>query len=192
MASLELDPTSGRYRVRFRYAGQEFKRSVRTKRKRVAMASLGQVEETLRLLEFGITEVPPETEPGDFIVSGARSRRKKRPQSPVPTLAKLFSVYENELPEGSKEDQTLEGERIHFKHLLRHLKPTTKTAALATGDMQRYVEKRSKDKYRNQLVGPETIKKEITTLRLVWNWAKKQGYLDTPPPVDGLIFPKRV
>jgi hypothetical protein len=51
MASLELDPASGRYRVRFRYEGQAFKRSLRTKHQRVALATLGQVEETLRLLE---------------------------------------------------------------------------------------------------------------------------------------------
>lgn|GEM_PF-5184489 len=57
MASLELDPESGRYRVRFRYHGQPFKRSLRTKSKRVAQASLGQVEETLRLLELGLTEI---------------------------------------------------------------------------------------------------------------------------------------
>jgi len=43
MASLELDPASGRFRVRFRYSGQSYKRSLRTKQRRVAMASLGQI-----------------------------------------------------------------------------------------------------------------------------------------------------
>jgi len=191
MASLEFDPASGRFRVRFRYAGQAYKRSLRTKQRRVAMASLGQVEETLRLLELGMTEVPSQVEVGAFIVSGARSRHEKRPQSPVQTLAKLFSVYEQELPPGAKEERTLEGERIHFKHLLRHLKPTTKTATLSTNSVQMYVGKRSKDKFHGKFIGPDTIKKEITTLRLVWNWAKKQGYLDSPPPVDSIIYPKR-
>jgi len=191
MASLELDPASGRYRVRFRYQDQAYKRSLRTKQRRVAMATLGQVEETLRLLNLGMAEVPPKVEAGDFIVSGARSRREKLPHSPVRTLDDLFRIYQEELPSGAKEERTLEGERLHFKHLLRHLKPTTKTATLAGGNVQRYVELRSKDKYRNRFVGPDTIKKEISTLRLVWNWAKKQGYLDTLPPVDRIIYPKR-
>ena len=52
MASLEIDPASGRYRVRFRYAGQEYKRSLRTKSQPVAQASLGQVEEALRMIEL--------------------------------------------------------------------------------------------------------------------------------------------
>jgi len=191
MASLELDPASGRYRVRFRYKDQAYKRSLRTKQRRVAMATLGQVEETLRLLELGMTEVPSQVEVGAFIISGARSRRKKIPHSPVRTLSDLFRIYQEELPPRAKEERTLEGERLHFKHLLRHLKPTTKTATLSGGNVQRYVELRSKDKYRNRFVGPDTIKKEISTLRLVWNWAKKQGYLDTRPPVDRIIYPKR-
>ena len=53
MASLEFDPCSGRYRVRFRYDGCEYKRSTRTKQRRIANAILGQVEETLRLLGLG-------------------------------------------------------------------------------------------------------------------------------------------
>lgn len=191
MASLELDPASGRYRVRFRYGGQPYKRSLRTKQRRVAMGTLAQVEESLRLLRLGMTELPPRVEPGDFIVSGARSRREMLPQSPARTLADLFSIYQKELPPGAKEKRTLEGELLHTKHLLRHLKPKTRTATLSAGAVQKYVELRSKDKYRGKHVGPETIKKEISTFRLVWNWAKKQGYLDRPAPVDQLIFPKR-
>ena len=135
MASLELDPASGRYRVRFRYDGRAYKRSLRTKNRRVAMGTLGQVEESLRLLELGMTELPPTVEIGDFIVSGARSRRKKLPHSPVRTLGDLFRIYQEELPPGAKEERTLEGERLRFKHLLRHLKPTTKTATLSGVDL---------------------------------------------------------
>jgi len=155
------------------------------------MATLGQVEETLRLLKLGMTELPPKVEAGDFIISGARSRREKLPHSPVRTLADLFRIYQEELPTGAKEERTLEGERLHFKHLVRHLKPTTKTGTLTGGNVQRYIELRSKDKYNNRFIGPDTIKKEISTLRLVWNWAKSQGYLNTSPPVDRLIYPKR-
>lgn len=191
MASLQLDPSSGRYRIRFYYAGQEFKRSLRTKHRRVAMAALGQVEETLRLLELGLTEIPEQAEPGGFIVSGGRQRREKLPRSPVQTLDDLFRIYQAELPSGAKEQRTLEGERLHFKHLLRHLKPKTRIAAIKANAIQRYVELRSKDQFRGRFISPDTIKKEITTLRLVWNWAKRQEYLSNDPPVDHVIYPKR-
>ncbi|MEO1496286.1 MAG: site-specific integrase [Planctomycetota bacterium] len=194
MASLELDPASGRYRIRFRYADREYKRSTHTKHRRVAASALGQVEETLRLLRLGMAEVPevPEkVDPGDFIVSGARSRRERSAPSPVRTLGDLFRIYQQELPDGSKETRTLEGEKLHFKHLLRHLKAGSRVSALAPSDVQRYVELRSRDAYRGRLTGPDTIRKEISTLRLVWNWAKSQGYVKSPLPVDRVVYPKR-
>lgn len=46
MASLELDTTSGHYRVRLRFDGQSYKRSTRTKDLRRANGLLGQVQET--------------------------------------------------------------------------------------------------------------------------------------------------
>lgn len=101
MASLELDPFSGRYRVRFRYAGQEYKRSLRTQNRRVAAASLGQVEETLRMLEMGMTELPPDVDEGKFIVSGARIRKEKQQPSARQTLGDLFRIYQQELPQGA-------------------------------------------------------------------------------------------
>ena len=192
MASLELDPASGRYRVRFRYAGREFKRSARTKHRRVASSVLGQVEETLRLLRLGMAEVPEKVDVGDFIVSGARTRRERAaPSTRVRTLADLFRVYQQELPTGAKESRTLEGEKLHFKHLLRHLKSSSRLDSLSSGDVQRYVEKRIGDSYRGKPTGPDTIRKEISTLRLVWNWARAQGHVDEAPPTDRVVYPKR-
>ncbi len=191
MASLEKDPSSGSYRVRFRFEGKEYKRSLRTKKHRVAHASLGQVEESLRMLEIGLTEIPAEIEEGTFIISGARIRKEKKLNRSVRTLANLFQIYEKELPAGSKEERTLKGEKLHFKHLLRHLKPKTLVSAIKPTSIQKYVELRSKDQYRGRFISPETIKKEITTLRLVWNWAKRQEYIDSPPPVNNVIYPKR-
>jgi integrase len=103
----------------------------------------------------------------------------------------LFRVYQAELPVGAKEERTLEGERLHVKNILRHLKPTTAISTVTTGTVQHYVEFRSKDEFRGRAVGPDTIKKELSTLRLVWNWAKQQGYLDASPPVDRIVYPKR-
>lgn len=191
MASLEIDPASGRYRVRFRHAGQEYKRSLRTKSRPVANASLGQVEEALRMLSMGMVELPSDVDEGTFIVSGARVRQQKRQRSTVQTLEDLFRVYQAELPKGSKEERTLAGERLHFKHLLRHLKPRTKLSAINSREVQRYVDSRSKDQFHNRTISPDTIKKELTTLRLVWNWAKRQEHVQSLPPINHVIYPKR-
>ena len=80
MATLEQDPSSGRYRVRFRYEGRAYKRTTRTKNYRSASSVLSQVEETLRLLELGLTSVPDNIDPGKFIVSGARYKREQLPK----------------------------------------------------------------------------------------------------------------
>lgn len=70
MASLELNPASGRYRVRFRFEGRAYKRSLRTQHRRVAESSIGQVEETLRMLTLALTGVPAGVDEGAFVVSG--------------------------------------------------------------------------------------------------------------------------
>jgi integrase len=191
MATLELDPASKRFRVRFRYGGQEFKRSLRTKQQRIALASLGQVEEVLRMLELGMVTLPPDVDEGAFIVSGARVRKAKLPATFDMTLQQLLDLYEKELPEGAKEERTLAGERLHFKHLLRHLKGSTKLSAIKANSIQRYVELRSQDEFRGRSISPNTIKKELTTLRLVWNWAKAQEYVPSEPPLKRVIYPKR-
>lgn len=50
---------------------------------------------------------------------------------------------------------------------------------------------RSKDKWNGKPIRGDTIAKEITTFRLIWNWAVEQGYLSGPAPVNGLEYPKR-
>ena len=106
------------------------------------------------------------------------------------TLAELFDLYIEKLPAGAKEQTTLQGEAIHRKHLLRHLKGGATAQTLAVNELQAYVEKRLRDKHGKKLIRPDTIKKEMTTFRLIWNWAADQGYLTGPAPVKGINFPK--
>lgn len=58
MAYLELDSTSGFYRVRFRYQGRPYKRSVKTADQAEAAGVVARVDETIRLLERGRLEMP--------------------------------------------------------------------------------------------------------------------------------------
>ncbi len=190
MACLEFDSASGYYRIRFRYGGRPFKRSLKTHDRIEAEGVLGRVRETIRLLERGRLEMPPDADPGKFIVSDGKLNGKPLVSKPL-SLAELFALYLEKLPAGAKEESTLQGEVIHHNHLLRHLKAATIASTLAVSDLQAYVQKRLRDRHHKKGIRPDTIKKELTTFRLVWNWAVDQGYLTGPAPVKGIKFPKR-
>jgi integrase len=91
---------------------------------------------------------------------------------------------------GAKEESTLQGERLHFKHLLKHLRGSVIAQSLSVPDIQGYVTKRSKDRWRGKPISSQTVKKELTTLRLVYNWAIEHGYLTGPSPVRGIKYAK--
>jgi hypothetical protein len=61
-------------------------------------------------------------------------------------------------------------ERIHFSHLFRHLGEQAAVPLLTTTELQRYIGKRSKERgIRGETIKARTIKKEVSTLRAVWN-----------------------
>ena len=58
MASLQHDRKSGKYRVRFRFAGSEYNRTLNTTDPVEAKATLARVEEIIRLIERGRLDLP--------------------------------------------------------------------------------------------------------------------------------------
>lgn len=189
MATLEFDETSRRYRVRFRYAGRPYKRSLKTVDQREAHDVVGRINDTLRLLEQGRLEMPPEADPGVFILSDGKHASKVCAQK-VRTLTHLFQAYRDGLPVGAKEQSTLTAEERHMKHLKRILRVNTEVQFITLNRIQSYVRKRSQEKWRDKYIDPETIKKEIATFRYIWNWGVGQGFLTGPAPVKGILLPK--
>ena len=61
---------------------------------------------------------------------------------------------------------------------------------MIVGDSQRYVDRRCRERWRSKPISPETVEKEIRTLRLIWNWAVRQGILKGPAPIKGVELPK--
>jgi integrase len=57
--------------------------------------------------------------------------------------------------------------------------------------MQSYVAKRLADRYKKRPTSPNTIKKELTTFRLIWNWAAAHAILEGRAPIRGLRLPHR-
>ena len=79
---------------------------------------------------------------------------------------------------------------MHHNHLLRHLGARKLVRATTRADLQNYITRRCKDKWNDKPISPPTVKKELTTLRLTWNWAFDNGHVSVAPPTRGLVYPK--
>lgn len=188
MASLEK--RAGGYRVVFRYAGRKYSRSLFTTQLTAARATVARLEDNLRRLELGVLSPPAGVDLCDFLLSDGRVIEKPKP-SLVPTLSRLCDYYFEQLPNGALEQSTLYGMRIHVRHLKRILGRNLATESLTAEALQSYINKRSRQKTRaKRPISPATVKKEIVTLRTIWNSAKNLGRLETPFPSRGLKYPK--
>ncbi|HWY85513.1 MAG TPA: hypothetical protein VNX28_02250, partial [Gemmataceae bacterium] len=184
MAFLQLDKKSRRYRIRFAYGGQEFKRSIKTENPKVARGIQGRVEETIRLLEQGRLEMPIGADPAVFIMSDGKLAQRPVAVRPL-TLAELVALYREKFPAGAKEASTASTERIHCKHFVRVFGKNTALQTMTQADVQGYIDRRSQDRWHGKPIKAQTVKKETETFRQLWNWAVGMGCLTGPCPVKG-------
>lgn len=190
MASLERDPASGNYHVRLRYGGRAFRRSLRTNSPKLARAQAGRIAETLHLLQHGRLVIPAGADVAQFILSDGV--RHSPAEVRLVTLGELVSAFQGARVPGAKEANTVETEDLHLRHLLRLLKPQSFVQSLTPIQLQQYVTARLKERRNGgRSVSVETVRKEVATLRVVWNWALRQRIVQGAAPVAGLIYPKR-
>ena len=190
VASLEYDSASQSYRIRFRFAGRSFKRSLSTDNRKLANLTLARVEETLSLIANDRLEVPEDVDPAEFILTDGK-RSQPLACRPIVTLGELCQMFQDERVPGAKEASTLKTEDLHIRTLLKHFKKTTFVQSLRNADFQGYVLARLTPKNGQRAVAAETVQKELATLRVIWNWAVRRELLDRPAPVAGLEYPKR-
>lgn len=176
--------------MRFRFNGQAFRRSLRTGNKREAEALLARVEETMLLIRRGRLEVPEQADIVEFLFSDGKITQSPQIQSTL-SLSKLFNNYQANMPEGVKEPSTLCTEQIHLNHLKRLLPSRKAVTSLVQADLQKYVNSRLKERCGNRLIQPDTVKKELATFRVVWNWAIDTEVIEKPCPLKGIALPKR-
>ena len=189
MASLHKDSKSPNYSIRFRYQGRNVNRSLGTGDKRKASGVCSRVEETLRLLESGRIEIPLGTDSIEFILSDGKTTEKVKTPKKALGLTKFFATYRERLPVGRKEALTLQGEEIHLKHLKRHLGPNRKMQSITKANLQQYVSKRLKDTYHDKPIQPDTVRKELVTFRMLWNWGVQEDLLAGPSPTKHVVLP---
>jgi integrase len=188
--SLEIDKRSNHYRIRFRYAGREFKRSLSTSNPRLARGMLARVEETLALIANDRLDVPEDVDPAEFILSDGKRTQPRVTKRPL-TLGELFHQFQEGRVPGAKEPSTVRTEDLHIRTLSRVLKKSTFVQSIRNADLQDYVLTRLRPKDNRRAVAAETVHKELATLRVIWNWAIRRELLDRPAPVAGLEYPKR-
>ncbi|MBI5760018.1 MAG: site-specific integrase [Planctomycetales bacterium] len=190
MASIEQQIHGGNYRIVFRCGGRKFSRTLKTNDPHEADAVLHRLEDNLRLLERGRLTIPSEADTITFLLSDGRLEHKPTLATSL-TLRDLVDRYRQHLPDGALEPNTLYTIDIHTKHLQRLLKPTFPVRTLSASKLQEFVELRASEiGRRGKKVSAVTIKKEVATLRSIWNWGLHTGHVHLPFPANGLKFPK--
>lgn len=189
MPSLECDPASGRFRIRFRFGGAEYKRSLKVTTERDARALLGRVVETILLIERGRLDLPAGVDPAEFILSDGKVSAKPVVAKPI-TLGELLDRYETQFTAGAKEANTRANERVHFGHLRRLIGANTPVPGVTSGVIQRYVDARSVEQFRDKPIKPQTVRKEIGTLQSVLSWAAHREIVAATFSTRRVVFPK--
>ena len=179
------------FHVAFRFGGERYKVSLGTTNLQEAEARQQRVEENIELVRNGRLTLPEDADIGEFLLSDGKLDGKPVPKAKLRTLRQFKEAFLASIPKGSLEDSTLGGMGTHFTHLFRVLGKSRQLAGLTLEDLQIYVDERSKDDgTRGKKLSPATIKKELTTLRTLWNWARNAEYLKRAFPSRGLRYPK--
>lgn len=182
MASYQYNATKRLARIHFRYAGQQLNRVEKVDSERHAQRMVALVEETLNDLKRGKLVLPPDADAKVFIMTGGKVEKRPDPvadplhEAAKPaTIGAIFDTYAKTLTPGSKEASSIDTEEIHGRHFRRVLGADCKFESLALDVLQKYVDKRAVEG-----VVRETIRKELTTLRVVWGWAFKRKHVESP------------
>jgi len=184
MAWHEQKP-NGRFHVAFRCGGRKLKESLLTSDPQAAQARLHRLVENISLVENGRLALPEDVDVVAFLLSDGKLNGKPHRHADLRTLNEFRRAFLNSIPKGSLEDSTLAGMRTHFGHLSQVLGKSLSVSTLSLEDLQRYVDRRSKNKgVRGKSLSLATIKKELTTLRTLWNWARNAGHLNRAFPVN--------
>jgi integrase len=192
MAWLEQHPTSGRFKICFRWGGRKLKKTIKTTSLKDAEAALVRFEENMALLERGRLELPPGADIGTFLLSDGKLVHKPKAEPPPKplTLGELRDRYVETHSQGAMEADSLKTVAMHLRQFVATLGASYTLQELTLDDLQRHVNRRAHKKYRGRPLSPVTLKKEMASVRAMWNWGVQSGRLKGPFPNRGLVYPK--
>ena len=192
MAWLEQHPTSGRFKICFRWGGHQFKKTVKTTNRSDAEAILVRLKENIGLIERGRLQIPPETDIATFLLSDGKMTQtpKIEPQPKPLTLEELRDLYVDALSHGTLEADSRQTVKMHLKHFVMTFGVQFPIAKLTLEDLQRHVERRARKKYRGLPLSPIMLRKEMASFRACLNWGVQSSKLRGAFPNRGLKYPK--
>jgi integrase len=192
MAWLEEHPTSGHFKICFRWGKLKRKKTVKTATRSEAEAALARFEENLRLLERGRIELPLGADIGTFLMSDGKLTGKPSaapPPRPL-TLGELRDFYLGIHSDGAMEANSLDTVRMHLGHFVRTLGESFPVETLEASHLQGHINRRARKRYRGRSLSTVTLRKEMASFRACWNWAVQVGKLKGVFPHRGLKYPK--
>lgn len=193
MASLHRR-ASGLYLLSFRYDGRQFQRSLETSDAKEAASVKARVEQRFRLLQDGTLHLPDGSSPEDLwevLASGQVKRPPAKLIQPV-TLHDVAKQYLASYPTGTKEPDTLKTEGVHLNNFERILGSSTPMHLIGESQVQQYINTRLAERgNRGGTIKPDTVRKELQTFKLAWNFAKRRDYVAAKCPLEELDPPKR-
>lgn len=182
MASIHKGKRTGKWLIMFRWDGQLFRKSCYIAVESEARHIKSRVENTIHLLKLGRIEMPPDADAGVWIMTDGKRARKNTHNGEH--LARIGEICDAYLPDQqSKQSNTIRTERTHITHLKYVLGERKRMNNLGFADIQRYVNERHKTKFGGNVIEGETIRRELTTFRQIWNWAKKRHYVSKDCPL---------
>ncbi|MDR3620915.1 MAG: tyrosine-type recombinase/integrase [Paludisphaera borealis] len=188
-----LQNRNGSYRVFFEYQRKQRVFTVGRVTEAEAKSKADQVDYLLMRLSQGLIELPTGVGIVEFVRQDGKVILTKdgvvTPAAKL-TLGSLRDRYLETHGNGTLEERTLDGIRLHFKHLVAALGEAFPIGDLALSDLQSYVDRRAKAKGIRGELSPATIRKEIVTLRTTWNWGVKMDLVAGKFPNGGLRYPK--
>ena len=194
-----LENRNGKYRIKFRFEGRQYARSLKTSSQQKADLAKGQIERNLELVSLGLLQVPEDCDVFDFFLTGkveekpaaeARAKANRKKGNAGLSIERLFKIYFDAFLKESIEENSYGMLQTHRNNLERILGKRTKVATFGTRDIQKYVDKRAKEPGRRGKVKPVTIRKEVTTLSTIFNWAVSNGHMEAAPDKKGIRYPK--
>lgn len=193
MAWLERHPTSGRFKICFRWGGKKLKKTIKSRSQKDAEAALVRFEENIGLVQRGRLQMPADADVATFLLSDGKLTRDPE-DVPLPvavTLGDLRDRYVEAHSNGAIEENSLDTVRLHLRHFVVSLGESFEIQTLTFSDLQQHVARRAKKKgLRNHPLSPTTLRKEMASLRACWNWGVVAGLVHGVFPSKGLAYPK--
>ena len=97
-----MENRNGKFRIKFRFEGRQYSRSLKTSNEQKASLAKGQIERNLELVSLGLLEVPDVCDVFDFFLTGkaqekpsaaARAKESKKQSAGSLSIERLFTLY---------------------------------------------------------------------------------------------------